>query len=179
MGLNVQEKAIEICLKQANKNVKAGFNPFVGVLYPSHLAKIPFKNRAAQNIVMAFDRVIQDSDPTAHGVLLAIRMACKSMKCVGLEGFTLVTITYPCPMCLGAIELAKIDEIIYFISYTTVSEFERIKYRESLFKRFGCKEEFYRRIQRRDFPSHLDKRYEEVALELYVKWISAKKGIRK
>lgn len=57
--------------------------------------------------------VIKNNDPTAHAEVLAIRDACKNIDSYNLEGCTLYTSCYPCPMCLSATIWSNIKEIYY------------------------------------------------------------------
>ena len=59
----------------------------------------------------------QSKDPTAHAELLAIRAAA---HCVGdwrLAGATLYVTLEPCPMCAGAIVLARVRRVVYGACY--------------------------------------------------------------
>ena len=53
------------------------------------------------------------NDPTAHGEIVAIRQACKSLNNFDLSGCELYSTCEPCPMCLSAIYWAHIDNIFY------------------------------------------------------------------
>lgn len=64
--------------------------------------------------------VLRDKDPTAHGEINAIRNACKALDRIDLSDCKLYTTGYPCPMCLGAIEWANIDEVYYGITPETI-----------------------------------------------------------
>lgn len=59
------------------------------------------------------NQVIKNNDPTAHAEVLAIRDACKNIDSYNLEGCTLYTSCYPCPMCLSATIWSNIKEIYY------------------------------------------------------------------
>jgi tRNA(Arg) A34 adenosine deaminase TadA len=59
------------------------------------------------------NRVVLNSDPTAHAEILAIRQAAASLKTYDLEGCTLYTSCEPCPMCLGAIYWSGIKKVVY------------------------------------------------------------------
>ena len=52
-------------------------------------------------------------DPTAHAELLAIRLAASSVGDWRLTDTTLYTTLEPCPMCCGAIVLARIPRVVY------------------------------------------------------------------
>ncbi len=53
------------------------------------------------------------NDPTAHAEIIAIREACRSLGTFNLEGCDIVSSCEPCPMCLGAIYWARLDNIYY------------------------------------------------------------------
>jgi len=52
-------------------------------------------------------------DPTAHAEILAIRAAAEALNGWRLPGTTLYVTLEPCPMCAGAIVLARIPEVVY------------------------------------------------------------------
>jgi tRNA(Arg) A34 adenosine deaminase TadA len=60
-----------------------------------------------------WNRVIATNDPTAHGEVTAIRDACAKLGTFSLEGCEIHTTGQPCPMCLGAIQWARIGRIHY------------------------------------------------------------------
>lgn len=60
-----------------------------------------------------WNRVIASHDPTAHGEVTAIRDACARLGTFSLEGCEIHTTGQPCPMCLGAIQWARIWKIYY------------------------------------------------------------------
>ena len=60
-----------------------------------------------------WNRVISTHDPTAHGEVTAIRDACAKLGTFSLEGCEIHTTGQPCPMCLGAIQWARIEKIYY------------------------------------------------------------------
>lgn len=60
-----------------------------------------------------WNRVISTHDPTAHGEVTAIRDACARLGTFSLVGCEIHTTGQPCPMCLGAIQWARIRKIYY------------------------------------------------------------------
>ncbi len=52
-------------------------------------------------------------DPTAHAEILAIRAACEALGDERLSGCDLYVTLEPCPMCAGAISLARIRRLYY------------------------------------------------------------------
>jgi tRNA(adenine34) deaminase len=55
----------------------------------------------------------QTGDPTAHAEILALRAAAKKMGGWRLSGIRLYVSIEPCPMCAGAMVLARISALIY------------------------------------------------------------------
>jgi len=51
-------------------------------------------------------------DPTAHAEVVAIRAAASVAGSWRLEGCTLVVTLEPCPMCAGALMLARVDRVV-------------------------------------------------------------------
>lgn len=54
-----------------------------------------------------------DQDPTAHAEVVAIREAARTLGSWRLTGCTLYATIEPCPMCAGAIVLARIERVVY------------------------------------------------------------------
>ena len=57
--------------------------------------------------------VTASNDPTAHAEVVAIRIACSTLKSFSLEGCEIYTSCEPCPMCLAAIYWARLGAIFY------------------------------------------------------------------
>ena len=55
----------------------------------------------------------QLNDPTAHAEMLAITQAASELGDWRLNGCSLYVTLEPCPMCAGAIVLARISHVIY------------------------------------------------------------------
>lgn len=72
-------------------------------------------------VVVHGDRIIArghnrrslDPDPTAHAELLAMRAAAAELGDWRLEGCRVYVTLEPCPMCAGAMVLARIERCIY------------------------------------------------------------------
>ena len=52
-------------------------------------------------------------DPTAHAEMIAITAACETLQSKVLEACTLYVTLEPCPMCAGAIVLARLDRLCF------------------------------------------------------------------
>lgn len=64
-------------------------------------------------IALAHNQREQLRDPTAHAEMLAITQAAQALNNWRLENCTLYVTLEPCPMCAGAIVLARIPRVIY------------------------------------------------------------------
>ncbi|HEV3472993.1 MAG TPA: tRNA adenosine(34) deaminase TadA [Actinomycetota bacterium] len=52
-------------------------------------------------------------DPTAHAEILALRAASEKVGSWRLDGMTMFVTLEPCPMCAGALVLARMDRLVY------------------------------------------------------------------
>mgnify|MGYP000323607454 CR=1 FL=1 len=59
------------------------------------------------------NRVEERGDPTAHAETLAIREACSTLGTKHLPDCTLYVTLEPCPMCAGAIVLARLKRLVF------------------------------------------------------------------
>ena len=92
------QRAIEI----AGNGIPEGGGPFGAVV-----------SKDGRIIAEANNRVVLNSDPTAHAEILAIRAAAEALKSHELCDCIIYSSCEPCPMCLGAIYWAGIKKVIY------------------------------------------------------------------
>lgn len=59
------------------------------------------------------NRVIRDSDPTAHAEMVAMRSAAQLLRNYRLTGCELFVTLEPCAMCAGAILHARLARLVY------------------------------------------------------------------
>ncbi len=90
-----------LTLAQANIDNKKG-GPFAAVIVKDN-----------QIIARAANTVTTTNDPTAHAEVNAIREACKILNTFDLSGCEIYCSCEPCPMCLGAIYWAHINQIYF------------------------------------------------------------------
>jgi len=64
-------------------------------------------------VARAHNRREADQDPTAHAELLALRAAATALGTWRLTGCTVFATLEPCPMCAGALVLARVDRLVY------------------------------------------------------------------
>ncbi|MEM6681125.1 MAG: nucleoside deaminase [Pseudomonadota bacterium] len=72
--------------------------------------------RDGKVIARAGNRVVQDTDASAHAEIVAIRAAGKVLGSERLLGCDLYVTLEPCPMCAQAISYARIRRL-YFAAY--------------------------------------------------------------
>ncbi|RPI15578.1 MAG: nucleoside deaminase [Ignavibacteriae bacterium] len=80
-------------------------------------AVIVFENRV---IAKGYNQVETLNDPTAHAEIIAITSAANYLSSKQLLGCTMYVTLEPCPMCAGAIVLAKL-EALYFGAFDNKS----------------------------------------------------------
>jgi guanine deaminase len=97
----------EIFMRRAIELARLGMTEGVGGPFGAVVVK--------EGIIVGegWNRVIGSNDPTAHGEITAIRDACARLGSFSLEGCEIHTTGQPCPMCLGAIQWARIERIYY------------------------------------------------------------------
>jgi tRNA(adenine34) deaminase len=64
-------------------------------------------------IARAFNQVELLKDATAHAEILALTQAAQALGDWRLAGTTLFATKEPCPMCAGALTLARVDRLVY------------------------------------------------------------------
>lgn len=64
-------------------------------------------------IARAGNRVEETSDPTAHAEMLALRAAAETLGEKRIPDLDLYVTLEPCPMCAGAISLARVRRLVF------------------------------------------------------------------
>ncbi|MFX1572857.1 MAG: nucleoside deaminase [Promethearchaeota archaeon] len=97
------KKYMEIGLEEAKTSLKEGNKGFGAVIVKDD--KI---------LARSHDTEVTDNDPTSHAEMNCIKKVIKCGK--ELENTILISTHEPCPMCMTAIILSKIYELIYSVS---------------------------------------------------------------
>jgi tRNA(Arg) A34 adenosine deaminase TadA len=92
-------------LKLARANIENGGRPFGAVVV-----------RGDEIVARGVNEIHTTNDPTAHAELTAIRSASQKLGTANLNGCVVYASGHPCPMCLAAMRLAGVREVVY--SYT-------------------------------------------------------------
>ena len=69
--------------------------------------------RNGEIIGRGLNRPVQDSDPTAHAEVVAIRAAAKSEQNYRLNACTVYVTLEPCVMCMGAMLNARVSRLVF------------------------------------------------------------------
>lgn len=91
-------RAIEL----AASGIKQGGGPFGAVI-----------SENGRIIAESNNKVVLNTDPTAHAEVLAIREAAGKLGTHDLSGCVLYSSCEPCPMCLGAIYWSGIERVVF------------------------------------------------------------------
>lgn len=95
--MNQHEFYMRIALEEAAKAAAEGEIPVGAVLV-----------KDGDILARTHNRREQTQDPTAHAEMLALREASAKLGNRRLEGCTLYSTLEPCPMCAGAMVMAKL-----------------------------------------------------------------------
>ncbi|MGD2120110.1 MAG: nucleoside deaminase [Gemmatimonadota bacterium] len=69
--------------------------------------------RAGEVVGRGWNRVVDETDPTAHAEVLAIREAARCLGTHVLDDCVVYSSCEPCPMCLAAIYWARIPRVVF------------------------------------------------------------------
>ena len=89
-------------LKEAQKSLKTGDVPIGAVAVVN-----------GKVIARAHNEKEKRNDATAHAELLCLQKAAKRLKTWRLYNVEIYTTLEPCPMCAGAMVLARIKKLVY------------------------------------------------------------------
>lgn len=101
------ERFMAMALREARRAARLGEVPVGAVLVG------PSPDGAT--VVLARGHNLREArqDPTAHAEMLAIRRASRRLGAWRLTGTTLYVTLEPCPMCAGALVLARVARLVF------------------------------------------------------------------
>ena len=103
--MGAREGFLREAIALAHANVEKGGRPFGAVVV---------KDGAV--IATGVNEVVGTNDPTAHAELNAIRAATRKFGSPDLTGCTVFASGHPCPMCMAAMRLAGVGEVVFAYS---------------------------------------------------------------
>jgi tRNA(adenine34) deaminase len=101
-GRSQEDFYMRLAIRQAEAAVEAGDVPVGAVIV-----------RAGKVIAQAHNQTELLKDPTAHAEMIAITQAAAAVGDWRLTECTLYVTKEPCPMCAGAITLARIPAVFF------------------------------------------------------------------
>ncbi len=99
---------MRLALREAERALEAGEVPVGAVVVHYDAA-----DGAGRVIGAAYNQREQLRDPTAHAEMIAITQAAGALGSWRLTDCTLYVTLEPCPMCAGAIVLARLPRLVY------------------------------------------------------------------
>lgn len=101
----IGDKFLEEAIALARENVAADGRPFGAVVV-----------RDGRIVARGVNEMHRDGDPTAHAELLAVRAAVRALGVPRLDGCAVYASGQPCPMCLAAMRMLGVSEIVFAYS---------------------------------------------------------------
>jgi tRNA(Arg) A34 adenosine deaminase TadA len=103
--MNDTERYLREAIELAHENMKKGGRPFGAVVV-----------RNGEVIATGVNEIVSTNDPTAHAELLAVRAAGRKIGSPDLTGCIVYASGHPCPMCMAAMRLAGVGDVLYAYS---------------------------------------------------------------
>ncbi len=148
---NAKKLLMEEAIKLAYDNLNNTINgPFGAIIVKDNI----IVGRGANSVAST-------NDPTAHAEVNAIRDACKNLNTFDLDNCDIYTSCEPCPMCLGAIYWAHLNNIYYACDKKDAAE--------AGFDDAFIYNEFDLAIDKRSIPASQINQNE--AKKVFIKWI--------
>lgn len=89
----------------AQANSEKGGRPFGAVVV-----------KDGEVIATGVNEILATNDPTSHAEMNAIRRASQRLGSPDLQGCTVYASGHPCPMCMAAMRMAGVGEVVYAYS---------------------------------------------------------------
>jgi tRNA(Arg) A34 adenosine deaminase TadA len=102
-GVKSDAKYMREAIREACRGMDKGNRPYGSVLV----------NSKGEIVEKAYNSVLEEHDPLAHGETNVIHRFCTRTNTVDLGGFTLFATSEPCPMCAAAIGWANISRLVF------------------------------------------------------------------
>ena len=97
------EAIMQLALEEAELAVREGNAPFACIV----------TDREGKVVLREHDRVNENTDPTAHGEVNAVRVLCKRLNTLSLKDYVFYTTSEPCPTCMTCMIKAHVPAVYY------------------------------------------------------------------
>ena len=81
--------------------------------FPAPFGALIVNTKTGERLMRATNAVIRENDPSSHGEVRTVRLACKKLKSTSLAGYTMYSTCEPCAMCMANALWAKLDRLAY------------------------------------------------------------------
>jgi guanine deaminase len=105
MTMTPQQRFLCAAIELAHANVERGGRPFGALVV-----------KDGEVIATGVNEILRTNDPTSHAEMNAIRAASQTLASPNLAGCTVYASGHPCPMCLAAMRMAGVGEVVYAYS---------------------------------------------------------------
>ena len=82
-----------------------------------------FSTASGEELMRGLNAVGAQHDPSAHGEIVTIRLACTKLRELSLKGYTLYTTCEPCPMCMACCLWAGLDRVVFGATIDDAAKF--------------------------------------------------------
>lgn len=93
---------MRMAIEKCRQGIAAGNSPFGCAIA-----------RGDEIVAVAHNTVLTTIDITAHAEMNALRVGCKHVGEIFLEGSIVATTCEPCPMCMAALHWARVDTVYF------------------------------------------------------------------
>jgi len=81
--------------------------------HPVPFGALIVSTRTGEPLIRATNAVRRENDPSSHGEVRTVRLACRKLKRTTLAGFTMYSTCEPCPMCMANALWAGLDRVVF------------------------------------------------------------------
>lgn len=96
---------VQQAVQMSLRHVSSGGIPFTALV----------ADRRGNVLGSGVNRVMEDSDPTAHAEVVAIRQATQQLRAPSLQGATLIASGEPCGMCYVTALFAGVRRVVFAV----------------------------------------------------------------
>ncbi len=111
MQLREAEALMRRAIEAARRGIAAGQSPFGCAI-----------QLVGEVVASEHNRVRLATDITAHAEVGALRLACRRLGRIHLEGALVASTTEPCPMCMAALHWARVGAVVYGATIADAAE---------------------------------------------------------
>jgi tRNA(Arg) A34 adenosine deaminase TadA len=90
---------------------------------PAPFGALIVNTKTGKRLMITTNAVATEKDPSSHGELRAVRMACKKLKKTSLAGYTMYSTCELCAMCMANALWAGLDRVVYGATIADANRF--------------------------------------------------------